>query len=64
MTLLGNEETAENSTSSNEIVPFVFSLFFLITSNIQAALLRAFHRKGVLLHVANLLILFAIWIQD
>jgi hypothetical protein len=32
MALLGNEEIAENSTSSNEIVPFVFLLFFLITS--------------------------------
>jgi hypothetical protein len=48
MALLGNEETAENSTSSNETVPFVFLLFFLMTSNIQAALLRAFHRNGVL----------------
>jgi hypothetical protein len=53
MLLQGSEETTENSiseasTSSNEIVPFVFLLFFLITSNIQAALLRAFHRNGVL----------------
>jgi hypothetical protein len=60
MALLGREETAENSTSeastsSNEIVPFVFLLFFLITSNIQTALLTAFHRNMVLLHVANFL---------
>jgi hypothetical protein len=52
MPRLGNEETAENSTSeastsSKEIVPFEFLFFFLITSNIQAALLRAFHRNVV-----------------
>jgi hypothetical protein len=59
MLLPGRAETTENltseaSTSSNETVPFVFLLFFLITSNIQAALLRAFHRNMVLLHVANI----------
>jgi hypothetical protein len=68
MPLLGREETTENSTSeastsSNEIFPFVFLLFFLITSNNQAALLRAFQRNGVLLHVANFLNLVCYWIK-
>jgi hypothetical protein len=68
MPLLGSEERAENSTSeastsSSEIVPFVFLLFFLITSNIQAALLRAFHRNGVLFTCRKFLIFYAFLMQ-
>jgi hypothetical protein len=63
MPLLGREETAENSTSeastsSKEIVPFVFLLFCLITSNIQTALLRAFHRNMVLFTCSKFFMLF------